>query len=292
MHASARCPRRRAPPPSVRSRVEIVEPLRVLRVLVDAEAHGLRADLTFTARTRPVEEPRFIHRDADRVVFDYTRMTQWGAWEGWVEVDGRRTAVTPDGGPGVPGPLVGRAAGRRAGRRRPGPGAAVLLALGAGRLRRRLRALREQRGGGRHPVAPQRLPRTGRGPGRRRRWRPPPTAWSGGPAPAGRRGPRSTSSRPRASRSRCAWSRCWSSRWPGSATSTPSGGTASGEVRRPRAASAGRCPPPIPSPSTGSTCRRCAAPRSASARAGACWSSSVIGPYEPGGLTGLADGAR
>ena len=71
--------------------VEIVEPLRVLRVLVDAETHGLRADLTFTARTRPVEEPRFTHRDADRVVFDYTRMTQWGRWEGWVEVDGRRT---------------------------------------------------------------------------------------------------------------------------------------------------------------------------------------------------------
>jgi hypothetical protein len=95
VHASARCPRDRATAVGPIT-VEIVEPLRVLRVLVDAEAHGLRADLTFTARTRPVEEPRFTRRDADRVVFDYTRVTQWGAWEGWVEVDGRRTAVTPE----------------------------------------------------------------------------------------------------------------------------------------------------------------------------------------------------
>jgi len=77
VHASARCPRDRATAVGPIT-VEIVEPLRVLRVVVDAEAHGLRADLTFTARTRPVEEPRFVHRDGDRVVFDYTRMTQWG----------------------------------------------------------------------------------------------------------------------------------------------------------------------------------------------------------------------
>ena len=101
VHASARC-RHRPPTTAVGPiTVEIVEPLRVLRVLVDAEAHGLRADLTFTARTRPVEEPRFIHRDADRVVFDYTRMTQWGAWEGWVEVDGRHSRHAR-GRPGVP----------------------------------------------------------------------------------------------------------------------------------------------------------------------------------------------
>jgi hypothetical protein len=74
----------------------------VLRVLVDADAHGLRADLTFTARTRPVEEPRFVHCDGDRVVFDYTRMTQWGAWEGMGR--GRRPAHSrhPRGRPGVP----------------------------------------------------------------------------------------------------------------------------------------------------------------------------------------------
>ena len=95
VHASARCPRDRATAVGPIT-IEIVEPLRLLRVLVDAETHGLRADLTFTARTRPVEEPRFVHCDADRVVFDYTRMTQWGAWEGWAEVDGRRTTVTPE----------------------------------------------------------------------------------------------------------------------------------------------------------------------------------------------------
>ena len=81
-------------------------------MVVDAEAHGLRADLTFTARTRPVEEPRFIQRARHRVVFDYTRMTQWGAWDGWVEVDGRRMPVTRPTPSGRAGPLVGRATGR------------------------------------------------------------------------------------------------------------------------------------------------------------------------------------
>ena len=96
VHASGRAPIDRLQATMVGPiRVEVVVPLQVLRVLVDAPEQGLRADLTFRARTKAVEEPHFMLRQGVRVVFDYTRMTQWGSWEGWVEIDGSRTEVSP-----------------------------------------------------------------------------------------------------------------------------------------------------------------------------------------------------
>jgi hypothetical protein len=62
--------------------VEVVEPLRVSRVVVDAPAHGIEADLTFTARTAAHEEPRQTLWADDRLVMDVTRMTQLGSWSG------------------------------------------------------------------------------------------------------------------------------------------------------------------------------------------------------------------
>jgi hypothetical protein len=75
--------------------VEVVEPLRVLRVVVADNPHGLRADLTFRARTAPIEEPRFTHRVAGRLVMDSTRLTQFGAWEGTLAVDGTAVPIDP-----------------------------------------------------------------------------------------------------------------------------------------------------------------------------------------------------
>jgi hypothetical protein len=73
-------------------RIEIIEPLKVLRVVVTAQ-DGISADLTFTGRAFPVEEPRFTRRIGPRTFMDYTRMTQNGHWSGWIEVDGVRTDV-------------------------------------------------------------------------------------------------------------------------------------------------------------------------------------------------------
>src|SRR4051794_23899566 len=53
--------------------IEVIEPLQRLRVRVGENPHGIRADLVFTARTRAVEEPRFIHRQGPRTILDYTR---------------------------------------------------------------------------------------------------------------------------------------------------------------------------------------------------------------------------
>ena len=75
-------------------RVEVVEPLRVLRLYVDAPDHGLRAELTFTAVSDAIEEPRFFQRTGVGVLLDFTRLTQFGRWTGQVEVDGDKTDVS------------------------------------------------------------------------------------------------------------------------------------------------------------------------------------------------------
>ena len=71
-------------------RIEVVEPLHKLRLIVEGE--GIAADLTFTGRAFPIEEPRFTWRVGPRTVMDYTRLTQNGHYEGWIEVDGQRIA--------------------------------------------------------------------------------------------------------------------------------------------------------------------------------------------------------
>lgn len=74
-------------------RIEVVEPLRKLRLLVDAPEQGLKADIVFDGRSFPIEEPRFLLRNGPRTVMDYTRLTQNGHYAGWFELDGRRQAV-------------------------------------------------------------------------------------------------------------------------------------------------------------------------------------------------------
>ncbi len=74
--------------------VQVVEPLKKLRVTVADNAHGLKADVLFTSRAKAVEEPRFTFRQGPRTFMDYTRLTQNGSYEGFVELAGKRTAIT------------------------------------------------------------------------------------------------------------------------------------------------------------------------------------------------------
>ena len=69
-------------------RIEVVEPLKTIRVVVDAGAHGISADLTFRHRTDAVEEPRQHLTRNNVTVMDYTRLTQWGTWDGMVSLPG------------------------------------------------------------------------------------------------------------------------------------------------------------------------------------------------------------
>lgn len=73
--------------------VEVVEPLNVLRVQVDRNEHGISADILFRARSTAIEEPRFTYRSGPRTIMDYTRLTQNGTYEGWIDVHGKRYAI-------------------------------------------------------------------------------------------------------------------------------------------------------------------------------------------------------
>lgn len=96
VHASRRAPSDRAEANVVGPiEVEVIEPLSALRVAVDAPEHGLRCDLTFVRRSAPIEEPHFFHQVGQRTIMDSTRMTQFGNWEGWIEIDGEITDLAP-----------------------------------------------------------------------------------------------------------------------------------------------------------------------------------------------------
>jgi hypothetical protein len=74
-------------------RIEIIKPLEVLKMVVDAPEQGIKAEITFTGRAFPIEEPRFVRRSGPRAFMDYTRLTQNGSYTGWIELDGERRSV-------------------------------------------------------------------------------------------------------------------------------------------------------------------------------------------------------
>ena len=73
--------------------IEVVEPLQRLKLVVDSPEHGIKAQIEFTGRAFPIEEPRFVRRSGPRTFMDYTRLTQNGRYTGWIELDGKRESV-------------------------------------------------------------------------------------------------------------------------------------------------------------------------------------------------------
>ena len=73
-------------------RIEIIEPLRTSRIVVDAAEYDLCADLTFHARTPAYEEPRQTRVHGVRLLTDMTRASQLGTWTGSL-VAGARSCV-------------------------------------------------------------------------------------------------------------------------------------------------------------------------------------------------------
>ena len=73
--------------------IDVVVPMQEHRLAVNAPEYGVRAELTYHASSLPYEEPPFLVRAGNRVTMRYTRLTQLGAWSGWVEVDGKRMEV-------------------------------------------------------------------------------------------------------------------------------------------------------------------------------------------------------
>jgi hypothetical protein len=76
--------------------VEVIEPMRTIRLTADRSAKGLGCDLIFRARTVAIEEPRQRIVAPDGVlVMDHTRLTQWGTWEGTIWIDDEVIEVDP-----------------------------------------------------------------------------------------------------------------------------------------------------------------------------------------------------
>lgn len=71
-------------------RVEIVEPMRSLRIVVD-EVDGLGCELSFTAASPAIEENRLLRTSGARTVSDRTRFVQFGSWTGNLTFDGTLT---------------------------------------------------------------------------------------------------------------------------------------------------------------------------------------------------------
>jgi hypothetical protein len=71
-------------------RIEIIEPMRVSRITVDAHEYGLTADLTARARTAAYEEPRGIRNTGTVRSWDVTRATQLVGWTGEFSTGGTR----------------------------------------------------------------------------------------------------------------------------------------------------------------------------------------------------------
>ena len=80
-------------------RIEVIEPLRRLRAIVEPERPAdsrLAMDVTWTSPIDPFEEPRQYLRARGTVMFNTQRFAQLGRWEGTLTVDGTDIAVTPD----------------------------------------------------------------------------------------------------------------------------------------------------------------------------------------------------
>ena len=81
--------------------VSVPEPLREIRLTVEPNEHGLSCDLLFRARTAAIEEPKQTIVRNNVKIMDYTRLTQWGTWEGTITVAGRTIEVRAESTFGV-----------------------------------------------------------------------------------------------------------------------------------------------------------------------------------------------
>jgi hypothetical protein len=121
VHASRRAPLDRSETAVGPITLRVDEPLRRITVTLDDNESGITGSLTFVARTAACEEPRFTIRTArGRIVMDYTRLTQFGTWDGSLVINGaevrldgargtrdRSWGIRPVGerDTGAPGPL-------------------------------------------------------------------------------------------------------------------------------------------------------------------------------------------
>jgi hypothetical protein len=97
-HASQLAPREPSETRVGPLRLEVVEPLRRLRLVLAPNETGLEAELLFVSRTPALEEARARMKagPTTRNLIDMTRFTQFGTWEGFVRAGGREHRVAAE----------------------------------------------------------------------------------------------------------------------------------------------------------------------------------------------------
>jgi len=77
-------------------RVEVLEGLRRVRVVVEPNEHGIELDAVYDGFSEALLESRHFDRQFSRVTFDSTRFAQLGSWTGTLKVGGREQQLTAD----------------------------------------------------------------------------------------------------------------------------------------------------------------------------------------------------
>jgi hypothetical protein len=92
-HASRRAPAEPSETRVASFRIDVLEPMRRLRVVLEPNETGIECDLAFEARSACVEEGRQTLRRDGRVLMDATRFAQFGRWRGRIRCAGRDVDV-------------------------------------------------------------------------------------------------------------------------------------------------------------------------------------------------------
>ncbi len=100
-HASRRASRERSDTAIGPLRIEVIEPLRRVRVIVAENETGIECDLEFRACASPLQEPKNTMYDDGHLIMDTTRFTQFGYWEGYFAVAGKRVELAAGATPGA-----------------------------------------------------------------------------------------------------------------------------------------------------------------------------------------------
>jgi hypothetical protein len=95
-HGSRRAPKEPSETEIGPFKIEVVEPMRRIRVTLDDNETGISGELLFSARSAAVEEGRQTSRNGRALMMDVTRFAQFGFWEGELRFGGETLRVTPE----------------------------------------------------------------------------------------------------------------------------------------------------------------------------------------------------
>jgi len=82
-------------------RIEVVEPLRQLRLICEPGEHRIGLDLTWTGSFPAVDEPLHTIRQRGRIIVEGARFAQVGVCEGTVHIDGDDIALVAESSAGT-----------------------------------------------------------------------------------------------------------------------------------------------------------------------------------------------